>query len=53
MYNDDNLSEEGRLALIAFLGVTLGVIGASTMVKGISIKLAERAAKKSLQIALT
>lgn len=53
MYNDDNLSEEGRHALIAFMGVMLGVSGASTVVKGISIKLAEQAAKKLPQQALT
>ena len=53
MYNDDNLTEDGRHSLIAFLGVMLGVSGASTAVKGISIKLAEQAAKKLPRQALT
>ena len=53
MYNDDNLSEEGRIALIAFMGVMLGVSGANVVVKGISSSLAKQAVKKLPQKALT
>lgn len=53
MYNDDKLTEEGRAALIVFLGVMLGVSGASTAVKGISTALAGQAVKKLPQQALT
>lgn len=53
MYNDDNLSEEGRFALIAFMGVMLGVSGANVVVKGLSSSLAKQAAKKLPQQALT
>lgn len=53
MYNDDKLTEEGRSALIIFLGVMLGVSGASTAVKGISTRLASQAVKKLPQQALT
>lgn len=53
MYNDDNLSEEGRIALIAFMGVMLGVSGANVVVKGISSSLAKQAIKKLPQKALT
>lgn len=53
MYNDDNLSEEGRTALIAFIGVMLGVSGANVVVKGLSSSLAKQAVKKLPQKALT
>lgn len=53
MYNDDKLTDEGRNALIVFLGVMLGVSGASTAVKGISSALASQAVKKIPQKALT
>lgn len=53
MYNDDNLSEEGRFALIAFMGVMLGVSGANVVVKGLSSSLAKQAVKKLPQKALT
>lgn len=53
MYNDDDLSEEGRIALIAFMGVMLGVSGANVVVKGISSSLAKQAVKKLPQKALT
>lgn len=53
MYNDDNLTEDGKNALIVFLGVMLGVSGASTAVKGISSDLAGQAIKKLPQKALT
>ncbi|WP_188204141.1 bacteriochlorophyll 4-vinyl reductase [Desemzia incerta] len=53
MYNDDNLSEEGRIALIAFMGVMLGVSGANVVVKGLSSSLAKQAVKKLPQKALT
>lgn len=53
MYNDDNLTEEGRRALITFLGVMLGVSGASVAVKSISLSLATKTAKKLPQKALT
>lgn len=53
MYNDDKLSEEGRIALIAFIGVMLGVSGANVVVKGISASLAKQAARKLPQQALT
>lgn len=53
MYNDDKLTEEGRGALIVFLGVMLGVSGANTAVKGISTALAGQAMKKLPQKALT
>lgn len=53
MYNDDNLSEEGRFALIAFMGVMLGISGANVVVKGISSSLAKQAVKKLPQKALT
>ena len=50
MYNDDNLSEEGRFALIAFMGVMLGVSGANVVVKGLSSSLAKQAVKKLLVV---
>lgn len=53
MYNDDNLSEEGRFALIAFMGVMLGISGANILVKGISSGLAKQAVTKLPQKALT
>lgn len=53
MYNDDNLSEEGRIALIVFMGVMLGVSGANIAVKGLSSSLAKQAVKKLPQKALT
>lgn len=53
MYSDDNLSENGRLSLIAFLGVMLGVSGANVVVKGISSSLAKHSLKKLPQKALT
>lgn len=53
MYNDDNLSEDGRASLIAFLGVMLGISGANVLVKGLSTNIAKQAAKKLPQKALT
>lgn len=53
MYNDEKLSEKGKEHLILFLGVMLGVSGASKAVTVISARLAQQTMKKLPQKALT